>query len=234
MPDRARDVVSFYELLGNLAEKIHGPLRVAECTGRLSWPVRGVYFFFEEGEERAHSGNGLRVVRVGTHGLTARARTKLWNRLAQHRGTVRGGGGNHRGSIFRLLVGEALIARHGHECRTWGERGAAPRDVRAGEVALEQHVSATIAGMRLLVLAVDDESGPQSLRGYIERNAIALLSNSGKPPMDPASSGWLGRESARPHVKDSHLWNQNHVDDAYDPNFLIEFERCIARTEPVR
>ena len=30
------------------------------------------------------------------------------------------------------------------------------------------------------------------MRGYIERNAIALLSNYGKPAIDPPSPGWLG------------------------------------------
>jgi hypothetical protein len=40
---------------------------------------------------------------------------------------------------------------------------------------------------RALWLSVDDEPGPQSLRGCIERNAIALLSNYGKLPIDPPS-----------------------------------------------
>jgi len=38
--------------------------------------------------------------------------TTLWARLSQHRGSAKSGGGNHRCSIFRLLVGRAL------ECAT--------------------------------------------------------------------------------------------------------------------
>jgi hypothetical protein len=50
---------------------------------------------------RSTSGSGLRCVRVGTHAINKNSKTKLWNRLSQHQGTIRGknpGGGNHRGS----------------------------------------------------------------------------------------------------------------------------------------
>ena len=52
-----------------------------------------------------------RVVRVGTHGLRP-SHSTLWGRLSQHKGSVGGGmpgGGNHRGSVFRLHVGSALL-----------------------------------------------------------------------------------------------------------------------------
>jgi hypothetical protein len=55
-----------------------------------------VYFFREAGETRCDSGNGPRIVRVGTHALKAGSSTKLWTRLSQHRGKS-AGGGNHRG-----------------------------------------------------------------------------------------------------------------------------------------
>jgi hypothetical protein len=35
----------------------------------MSWPRRGVYFFFENGEMRSETGTGPRVVRVGTHAM---------------------------------------------------------------------------------------------------------------------------------------------------------------------
>ena len=37
----------------------------------MKWPARGVYFFREAGESRSDTGEGLRVVRVGTHALKA-------------------------------------------------------------------------------------------------------------------------------------------------------------------
>jgi hypothetical protein len=160
-------------------------------------------------------------VRVGTHALKAGSQTTLWKRLSQHRGTARAGGGNHRGSIFRLIVGTALIEKDGHHCPTWDDRrSTAPADVRAAEQALEREVSRTIGAMRFLWLPIDGEPGPDSERGYIERNAIALLSNFGKDPLDPPSAAWLGRYCNRPRVRASGLWNANHVDESYDPAFL--------------
>jgi hypothetical protein len=103
--DRLSDLVRYYDLLDRLEQKLGGERRLSECSGRMDWPKRGVYFFFEPGEERRDSGHGPRVVRVGTHALTTNSRTTLWNRLSQHRGVEKSGGGNHRGSIFRLIVG---------------------------------------------------------------------------------------------------------------------------------
>lgn len=108
---RLDDLVEFYQLMERLGAKCGGKRRLAECHGRMDWPKRGVYFFFEEGEERSDTGNGPRVVRVGTHAVTSSSKTTLWNRLSQHRGSAQGMGGNHRGSIFRLLVGNAIRNR---------------------------------------------------------------------------------------------------------------------------
>jgi hypothetical protein len=70
----------------------------------------------EEGEERSHSGQGPRIVRVGTHALKGGSSTTLWKRLSQHKGQERSRRGNHRGSIFRLIVGTALNADDPTRC----------------------------------------------------------------------------------------------------------------------
>jgi hypothetical protein len=182
----------------------------------------------EDGEVRSDSGTGPRIVRVGTHALTPGSRTTLWQRLSNHRGSSRSGGGNHRGSIFRLIVGTALINRDGHGCPTWDDRrSSAPAEIRAGELALEREVSKTIGAMRFLWLGIDDEPGDQSERGYIERNAIALLSNYGKEPLDPASPTWLGHSCNRRRVRGSHLWNNNHVDEDCNPSFLDRLDALV-------
>ena len=59
--------------------------------------------------------------------------------------------------------------------------------IRAEELIFECAVSKTIAAMRFLWLDIDDDPGEDSARGYVERNAIALLSNFGKEPIDPPS-----------------------------------------------
>lgn len=211
----------FYALLLVLEGRLGGTRQLSRCSGRLLWPNRGVYFFKEPGEVRIDSGPGPRVVRVGTHALKAGSGATLWKRIAQHRGPARSGGGNHRGSILRLLVGTALIERDGLDCPTWDNRsGTAQAAVRECEHSLERQVTQVIGDMPFLWLAIGDESGPSSLRGYIERNAIALLSNHGKPPIDPPSRSWLGHYCNREKVRASGLWNSHHVEEAYDPGFL--------------
>lgn len=227
--DWLHDLIRFYEILNMLAERIGGPRILAKCTGRMDWPERGVYFFQEYGETCSDSGTGLRIVRVGTNALKTGSRTTLWNRLSQHRGTVKTGAGNHRGSIFRLLVGTALSATNGMTVPTWGHGSSAPKPVRDKERRLEEFVSKVIGQMPFLWLEVPDPAGPDSLRGYIERNAIALLSNYNRPVLDPPSSSWLGTHCNREKVRASGLWNQEHVHESYDPAFLGELERLVRK-----
>lgn len=197
---RLEYLVRFYSILDDLETKLGGARTLGDCRCGMSWPGRGVYFFREFGESRSDSGEGPRIVRVGTHALKAGGGTKLWGRLSAHRGQLRSGGGNHRGSIFRLIVGTALIRRHGHKFPTWGEGSSAGKDIRAAEVELEQAVSQVICKMPFLWLAIKDEAGPDSMRGTIERNSIALLSNFDKQPLDAPSQHWLGHHCDRERV----------------------------------
>lgn len=228
---RISDLQTFYSMLAALAEKLGGARTLAACSGRLCWPQRGVYFIMEEGENRSDTGSGPRIVRVGTHALKEGSGTKLWTRLSQHRGQTNTGGGNHRGSIFRQIVGTAVMAQRGYDYPTWGKGNTASAAIRAGELTLEREVSRVIGAMPFLWLAVDDEPGAKSLRGHIERNTIALLSNFGRKPLDPPSAEWLGHHCNRERVRKSGLWNSNHVDEHYDPAFLSALEGLVREME---
>ena len=228
---RPDHVKQFYLFLSVLEERIGGARRLADCSGWMSWPKRGVYFFMEGGETRTDSGTGPRVVRVGTHALIAGAAATLWKRLYQHRGPLRSGGGNHRGSVFRMIVGTALSNRDGFDSSTWNEGRTASRDVREREHSLEQAVSKVIGDMSVLWLAIGDDPGPNSLRGYLERNAIALLSNYRKQPIDPASHSWLGHHCKGEKVRTSGLWNSDYVDRSYEPEFLDTLQHLVSQTE---
>lgn len=232
--DRANDLRRFYAILEDLKGRLVGSRRLCECSARMHWPVRGVYFFTESGEVRSDSGSGPRVVRVGTHALKTGARSTLWGRLSQHRGVSRTGGGNHRGSIFRLIVGTALAVREQLDFPTWGEGSSAPKAVREREIELERAVSQVLGEMRLLWIPIEDEPSPDSDRGYIERHAIRLLSNYAGQPLDPPSAAWLGRFCDRERVRRSGLWNSNHVEEPYEPAFLDRLERIVAAVKPVR
>ncbi|MCW0183407.1 MAG: hypothetical protein OJI70_16700 [Zavarzinia sp.] len=110
---------------------------------------------------------------------------------------------------------------------TWGKGNTAPKTVRAEEISLEQKVTDLIGAMPFLWLSVPDASGPESLRGVIERNSIALLSNFEREPLDPPSADWLGRYSDRDRIRRSGLWNSNHVDEVHNSEFLKELEKII-------
>ncbi len=231
MSARLAQLRDFYALLDRLGDVTGRATLLRDCTGRLAWPQRGVYFFTELGENRSGTGTGPRVVRVGTHALNQGSRSTLWGRLAQHRGTLRSGRGNHRGSIFRLLIGTALISRSGSVHSSWGIGGSAEALVRTAERELEVEVSDAIGAMSVMCLPIDDEPGPSSMRGYIERNAIALLSNFGRESIDPPSSTWLGRLCSRDRVRQSGLWNQNHVDETPNPDFIPRLRAVVEALE---
>ena len=233
---RQDDLDRFYGLLDDLSQRVGGTRKLKNCTGYMDWPDRGVYFFLEPGETH-RSTDQLRVARVGTHAVSAGSSTSLWNRLRTHRGATRGsyeGGGNHRGSVFRKRVGEAIIERNSlhDEYPHWGEGTSANRDRRLDELELERRVSEFLRELPFLWLNVDDEPSAESQRAYIERNAIALLSNYQRDAIDPRSAEWLGRNSRSDKIRDSGLWNVNHVDEAYDPTFLDDVAIAVDDTRP--
>jgi hypothetical protein len=224
----------FYSILDEAKRRQGGPLSLSQCNGAMNWPDRGVYFFFEPGENRADSSSSPRVVRVGTHAVSRGSKATLWKRLRQHLGT-RDGGGNHRGSVFRLLVGAAIKERDAiHNLASWGKRGSASREIRSTEREHEGFVSQHIGQMPLVVVEIDDEPSSQSMRSHVERNAIALLSShpkSPKPSCDRPSQRWLGHSCPKRNVRDSGLWNSNHVLEPSDPGFLQIMEEHVGRTK---
>lgn len=222
----AHDLGRLYSLLERLAEATGQGRRLGDCVGGNGWPARGVYFIFEPGEHRSAAPSVARVVRVGTHAVGAGAKSSLWGRLRMHRGT-KAGNGSHRSSIFRHHVGAAILRSEGRQLATWHDKKSP--DEKALERAHEQAVSQRICAMSVLWVNVPDAPGPGSDRALIEKNAIALLSN-GRKPMDPPSTGWLGRSSADARIAQSGLWNLNHVDGSYDAAFLDVLEQHVGAT----
>lgn len=226
----------FYRLLDRLEENVGSKRRLGECDGYMDWPDRGVYFFFAADERRAGT-DQLRLTRVGTHAVSAGSGTTLWDRLRTHRGALRGtyeGGGNHRGSVFRKGVGAALIERHDlhDDYPHWGEGSSAGRERRLEELELERRVSEYLRRLPFLWVAVSDEPGPDSDRAYLERNAIALVSNYETESIDPRAADWLGSDSPSEKIRNAGLWNVDHVDESYDPAFLDRLAAAVDETTP--
>jgi hypothetical protein len=184
---------------------------------------KGVYLFFDRSEKRS-DGLTYRIVRVGTHDVKSGAsNSTLWGRLRYHKGTL-DGGGNHRASIFRLLVGVALINRNNlNGPVTWGIGSTSSEEICAGESGHEEKVSKYIWKLPFLVLKLDKKEDRQ----FLEHCLISLLSNINRrnatPPCpDEPSENWLGRHSCRPLVKNSGLWNNRHADKPCNPE-------CVAK-----
>jgi hypothetical protein len=198
---------------------------------------RGIYLFFDENETRT-DGEEPRVVRVGAHAVKRTGgKATLWERLKQHRGIIRTGGGYHRKSIFRLLVGEAMnnLADPEKRVATWGK---ADMGVREDEHRLEMKVSDYIRGLPFVFMRVDPESdGREHIhendRMYLEQNIIAIiamLSNINRAERgDMPSHEWLGNHSGRGKVQASGLWNNEWVDKDYNPIFFEIFEHYLRR-----
>jgi hypothetical protein len=231
--NRGEGLEEFYQILDLLRIKIGGFKFLADSHRRMGWPTRGVYFFFEAGEVREDE-QTARVVRVGTHAVSRNSRATLWTRLRQHRGSLKGtyaGGGSERGSVFRYLVGDALLKSGCLPPQTlvdsWNAGQTASVETSRAEHALEVAVSDRIRVMPFLCVGIDDPPGSESIRKVIERNTIALLSNFQRVPIDRPSKSWLGLYSAQPKVRESGLWNVDHVDEDFTVSFLVEFRHGV-------
>lgn len=225
------DLEAFYKLIDKLEKGLGGKYLLGSCNSKMCWPNRGVYFFFEKDEYRTNVPSVLRVVRVGTHAVSRGAVSTLWGRLRSHKGTP-DGLGNHRGSIFRLHIGTALLRQMGSQNKllTWGKGQAANKDIKREEEWMERQVSDYLGKKTLLLwLNIGDTPSALSDRAFIERNAIALISNN-KHPVDLPSPKWLGRFSNKEEIRESGLWNIRHVDDAYDPKFINIFSEYVEIT----
>lgn len=226
----------FYSLIERLRMVTGGARTLSSCTKNTGWPDRGVYFFFDSSE---HLNDGRpRVVRVGTHAITDGSSTTLWQRLGQHRGStsrVTGGpGGNHRGSVFRRHVGDAIIASDSQYkaiATTWGVGSNASREIRNSEQPLELAVSRYIGSLSVLWLAVLDDPSPTSDRTTIERNVISLLSSAQATSRFSVSSRWLGRISPSMQIKSSGLWNVRHVGGKFEAASLDLIEKWLVQMD---
>ena len=142
------------------------------------------------------------------------------------------GGGNHRASVFRRYVGAALIRRDnppGDLLSSWLDRHRPPGQRASQETSIERAVSSRIGAMPFLWLNVPARAD----RGSLESNSIALLSClTGSP--DLPSTNWLGHyaeQAERAEIRESGLWNIQHVTAHYEPGFLRQLAQLVTRPD---
>jgi hypothetical protein len=137
--DLFHNIRTFYSLLAGLRSARGQFLKLSELHSH-HVPKKGIYFFFDPDECSRLTGLLPRLVRIGTHAVSAASKATLWQRLRTHRGSGTTMG-NHRSSVFRLHAGAALLAGKACELSTWGKRQNASQDVRQIEAALEKEVT---------------------------------------------------------------------------------------------
>jgi len=226
--DRIKDLDVFYTLIKKLSDGLNGGFKLKDSDGKHSWPERGVYFFTEDTEYRKTSPFEKRIIRVGTHAVSKGSKSTLWNRLRTHRGGT-DLKGNHRGSIFRLHIGNSIICEENLVCPTWGIGQNASSEIKISEEILEKMVSEVIGNMNILWISINDIPGKESDRSFIEKNSIGLLSTFIRK-IDTASKNWLGNYNPNIYVKESSLWNVDYIKNDYDPRFLEILDTYITRT----
>jgi hypothetical protein len=139
---------------------------------------------------------------------------------------------HRRGGTFRAHNGAALI-----RCGDWPDGllqawTSLTRQLQCADLEdqVERQVSHHIRAMPFLWLAVPNRPTGDSDRGYLEMNSIALLSCR-TSKLDRPSTGWLGHHANSEKIRQSALWNSNHVDDQYNPDFLPVLAHMVERVQ---
>ena len=175
----------FYELINKL-EKFESIDEFLKSEQKYS---KGVYFFFDPAEKINNGYN--RIIRVGSHGLSAGVKSNLKGRLRQHKGFINGGG-NRRASVFRRHVGNAIIKKENFD------------EKEVQDEVLEKMISDYINSLPLAVLLFEDDADK---RRIFEKNSIRILSNCS----ENFNKDWLGSFSIDEKISKSGLWNIQHV-----------------------
>lgn len=233
MANRLKDLSMFYRLLNELEHYIGGARLMSEVNGYMRWPQCAVYFLRDPEEPLLDTGFGARVVFVGTHGQNPISYENFWQRLCHDRGVKRTGAGNHRHSRLRRNIGSSIINRNRLDYPKWGSSSKLTNEIRHSEIPLEKTVSKELSRMQCLWLAVNDPFGPGGTRLYLMKNAVALLSNSGKMRLNPPAKDWLGYDCSMQAVRTSGLWNHTFTSDRYDPDFIKVFKDLVRKRAPV-
>ena len=206
--NKCNDLNKFYELINKL-EKFESIDEFLKSEQKYS---KGVYFFFDPAEKINNGYN--RIIRVGSHGLSAGVKSNLKGRLRQHKGFINGGG-NRRVSVFRRHVGNAIIKKENFD------------ENQVRDEVLEKMISDYINSLPLAVLLFEDDADK---RRIFEKNSIRILSNCS----ENFNKDWLGSFSIDEKISKSGLWNIQHVNinnEKYNNETKVEINNFLNELE---
>lgn len=186
-----------------ICERVHKLIRRLSCHKNPNEVAftNGLYFFYETGEKSPHDTKG-RIVRIGNH---PRKQDGLKERLRMHYTS------NKNSSVFRKFLGGALLrkADPNGPCLKPGpgkghwEKQDAHHCLRCR--SLEKEVSQLLRhSFSFRCIEIKDKE----LRNLLEKKLIGSVSFC---EICAPSADWLGQDVYNDKVKDSGLWNSNHV-----------------------
>jgi hypothetical protein len=211
---RIRDLRMFYSWIDE--RRRTGHVFHFQTLASQAVPKRGVYIFLDRREPN-FLGAQPRIVRIGTHAVSLGSKATLRGRLRNHLGPANEIG-NHRGSIFRLHVGRAMLEANTGLDRlpSWGEGQDASPHIKAAESGHELAVSRYLQELEVALIEIDDEPTKDSLRASVEAQLVALCTES-MQTIDSPTPDWLGLQSPVAVIRQSGLWNIRGVGGKYDP-----------------
>lgn len=202
------------EICGGLHALAHRLTRNRFPPPSIGIPANGIYFAFEKGEA-AHGGD--RIVRIGSHTGKGNLRARLFEHITP----------NKDRSIFRKNLGRALLNRVNDPFLDNWERGLTSRREREQHGPLVDRVriasfEATVSeyvmwNISFSVIAVEEAEDALAL----EARCIATISlcSTCRP-----SANWLGRASPKTKIRDSGLWQVQHL---YKKPLLLDDLRLL-------
>ena len=180
---------------------------------RQDLPSNGIYFFYEEGEV-IKIGNRVfkRIVRVGTH----KEQGRFPNRILDHFY------GDKNSSVFRRHLGAAILTKEdprSPRLREWMKGSKTLRDI-------ERKVSRLLRErFSFRYIRVDDRDE----RLELEERLISTLARFSPKYVSP---NWLGRHSPSREIRESGLWNVEHVNSPryIEPKHLTRLKQLVYET----
>ena len=182
-----------------------------------SLPNNGIYFFYEDGEYWGHGGERPRVVRIGTHRKDGNFRHRIGEHFALDERRMNFDATRaapRERSIFRKHIGRALLKQRGDPYLAVWEIDFTSREKRekyghlrdiAKEKVVESEITARLRESFSFRFIIVDGKGTR--RG-LEQQIIGTVAQCSQCC---ESKNWLGTDSPKPEIRESGLWQIQHL-----------------------
>jgi hypothetical protein len=204
-------------------------------------PENGIYFFYEQCEIWGHGGNKPRIVRIGTH-KDGNFRSRIAEHYLLDEAKMNFNAGRpapHERSIFRKHVGSALLNQHNDDyLQIWEKIDFTPKKNREKfghlrNIRKEKEIESEIImilreNFSFRFILVSSQSERMGTKG-LESSLIGTIAHC---QLCKASNYWLGKYSPKAQIRESGLWQIQHLKaDGINENDKETILNSIERTK---